>query len=184
MVQRSDRAPLGSFGRCLLASSHAGTRLPIAALQNSGRSPSVRHKCGWRSSFPKKALRQKQETSRADTSCKKSWYDFLRRHYPHQVIGSKLDDFLSARKYKLPCFWFRWHYTSVSCKKQEDSEKSAITFIVGWVKRIAREGWAAKYSRKRCCLIKRQPQKMWKITTAGTWNVSAVGLSYWCETKT
>ena len=23
-------------------------------------------------------------------------YDFLRRHYPHQVIGSKLDHFLSA----------------------------------------------------------------------------------------
>src|SRR5574344_741007 len=31
------------IGRCLLASSHAGTRLPIAALQDSGRSPSVRH---------------------------------------------------------------------------------------------------------------------------------------------
>ena len=35
------------FGRCLLASSHAGTRLPIAVIQNSGRSPSVRF------SFPK-----------------------------------------------------------------------------------------------------------------------------------
>ena len=34
------------FGRCLLASSHAGTRLPIADLQDSGRSPSVRHICG------------------------------------------------------------------------------------------------------------------------------------------
>ena len=34
------------FGRCLLASSHAGTRLPIAALQDSGRSPSVRHASG------------------------------------------------------------------------------------------------------------------------------------------
>ena len=35
------------FGRCLLASSHAGTRLPIAELQDSGRSPSVRHTCGF-----------------------------------------------------------------------------------------------------------------------------------------
>lgn len=24
-------------------------------------------------------------------------YDFLRQHYPHQVKGSKFDDFLSAR---------------------------------------------------------------------------------------
>ena len=29
-------------------------------------------------------------------SCKKSLYDFLRRHYPHQVKGSKFDYFLSA----------------------------------------------------------------------------------------
>ena len=30
------------FGRSLLASSHAGTRLPIAAIQGTGRSPSAR----------------------------------------------------------------------------------------------------------------------------------------------
>ena len=30
-------------------------------------------------------------------------YDFLRRHYPHQVIGSKFVYFLSACKHKLPC---------------------------------------------------------------------------------
>ena len=30
-------------------------------------------------------------------------YDFLRRHYPYQVIGSKFDYFLSACKHKLPC---------------------------------------------------------------------------------
>ncbi len=34
------------LGRCLLASSHAGTRLPIADLQDPGRSPSVRHSSG------------------------------------------------------------------------------------------------------------------------------------------
>ena len=41
-------------------------------------------------------------------------YDFLRRHYPHQVWvssktntqGSKFDYFLSACKHKLPCFYF------------------------------------------------------------------------------
>lgn len=30
-------------GRSLLASSHAGTRLPIAVIQDSGRSPSICH---------------------------------------------------------------------------------------------------------------------------------------------
>ena len=30
------------LGRYLLASSHAGTRLPIATIQDSGRSPSIR----------------------------------------------------------------------------------------------------------------------------------------------
>jgi len=29
-------------------------------------------------------------------------YDFLRRHYPHQVKGSKFDDFLSARNTSSP----------------------------------------------------------------------------------
>jgi hypothetical protein len=52
-------------------------------------------------------VKEKQETSCGDASCKKSlWYDFLRRHYPHQVKGSKLDDFLSACKHKLPCIHF------------------------------------------------------------------------------
>lgn len=42
-----------------------------------------------------------------DASCKKfAVYDFLRRHYPHQVKGSKFDYFLSACIYKLPCFLF------------------------------------------------------------------------------
>lgn len=30
--------------------------------------------------------------------------NFLRRHYPHQVKGSKFEHFLSARLYELPCF--------------------------------------------------------------------------------
>ena len=38
-----------------------------------------------------------------DASCKNSTNDFLRRHYPHQVKGSKFVYFLSACLYKLPC---------------------------------------------------------------------------------
>jgi hypothetical protein len=36
---------------------------------------------------------------------------------------------------------------------------------------------------KRGCLTKRQPQTHTKITAAGTVQVSAAGLYYWCETK-
>ena len=51
------------FGRCLLASSHAGTRLPIAVIQDSGRSPSVRF------SFPKD---KKTKTPDSNASVKSS----------------------------------------------------------------------------------------------------------------
>ena len=40
-----------------------------------------------------------------DASCKKSLcHDFLRRHYPHQVKGSKFDYFLSACFTSSPVF--------------------------------------------------------------------------------
>jgi len=41
-----------------------------------------------------------------DASCKNSSNDFLRRHYPHQVKGSKFAYFLSACQHKLPCIYF------------------------------------------------------------------------------
>ena len=44
-------------------------------------------------------------------------YIFLRRHYPHQVKGSKSDDFLSARKHKLPCIYL--HYITSKTVMQE-----------------------------------------------------------------
>ena len=50
-------------------------------------------------SFPKK----KQRHLISGASERIRLYDFLRRHYPHQVKGSKFDDFLSACYYKLPC---------------------------------------------------------------------------------
>ena len=56
---------------------------------------------------------KKQETLSAASPVKihKQRYDFLRRHYPHQVQklskdslqGSKFENFLSACVYKLPC---------------------------------------------------------------------------------
>ena len=60
------------FGRYLLVSSHAGTRLPIADLQDSGRSPSVRHFRGFRF-----LLSQKDKTGDNPSwmpPVKKPWY--------------------------------------------------------------------------------------------------------------
>ena len=46
---------------------------------------------------PKSSFRkEKQEIPLVVPPVKTLSYDFLRRHYPHQVIGSKLDNFLSA----------------------------------------------------------------------------------------
>jgi len=44
--------------------------------------------------------------------------DFLRRHYPHQVIGSKFGYFLSACVYKLPCIYFSYDCTPFSVGMQ------------------------------------------------------------------
>ena len=50
-------------------------------------------------------------------SCKKSLHDdFLRRHYPHQVIGSKFGYFLSACQHKLPCIYFGFIINSFFAK--------------------------------------------------------------------
>ena len=76
------------FGRCLLASSHAGTRLPIAEIHNSGSSPSVSHICGY--SFPPFSRVQKTGDTFWMPPVKNLYYDFLRRHYPHQVKGRSL----------------------------------------------------------------------------------------------
>ena len=62
---------------------------------------------------PPQSGTKKQETPSAASPVKihKQRYDFLRRHYPHQVQklpkdsfqGSKFENFLSACVYKLPC---------------------------------------------------------------------------------
>ena len=44
--------------------------------------------------------------------------DFLRRHYPHQVIGSKFGYFLSACINKLPCIYFSYDCTPFSVEIQ------------------------------------------------------------------
>ena len=112
-------------GRCLLASSHAGTRLPIADLiQDQGRSPSVRRLLADSvfllsqsmnlSSVSKPSHKRFSQDNRQQNRrhpirnipCKNSSHDFLRRHYPHQVKGSKFAHFLSARQ-RAPLFFVR-----------------------------------------------------------------------------
>ena len=93
----------GRCGRSLLASSHAGTRLPIAAfIQGSGRSPSAR-------SRPLRRLAAtKNRRHHSGASCKKSFsYDFLRRHYPHQVKGRSLVTSSQPASRAPLCFVFR-----------------------------------------------------------------------------
>ena len=66
----------------------------------------------------------------------REWYvHFLRRHYPNQVEGSKLSDFLSACQYKLPCFLT--YYISLPGWRQEGKvespEKSGAFFVLYFV---------------------------------------------------
>ena len=98
-----------NFGRCLLASSHAGTRLPIADIQNPGRSPSVRHISGSRFLLSQKILKNRRIPF-AVSSCNRakmfptaalstSGSSFVTDEYS-RVEGVS---FLSACQNKLPC---------------------------------------------------------------------------------
>jgi len=88
------------FGRCLLASSHAGTRLPIADIQDSGRSPSVRRKAV--SFLLSQKIKKKQENTQVVSSCNgaKSFPTAALSTSGIRVEGST---FLSACQNKLPC---------------------------------------------------------------------------------
>ena len=50
--------------------------------------------------------------------------DFLRRHYPHQVIGSKFGYFLSACINKLPCIYFTYDCTPFAVEIQGVFQKN------------------------------------------------------------
>ena len=104
-----------SFGlRSRLAGllSRRNTASHRCRLQGSGRSPSARCACaqsrplqGGNDSSSKNADKTKTGDTRRGASCKKSSInDFLRRHYPHQVKGSKVDSFLSACITSSPVF--------------------------------------------------------------------------------
>ena len=104
-----------SFGlRSRLAGllSRRNTASHRCRLQGSGRSPSARCACaqsrplqGGNDSSSKNADKTKTGDTRRGASCKKSYNnDFLRRHYPHQVKGSKVDSFLSACITSSPVF--------------------------------------------------------------------------------
>ena len=91
-------------GRGLLASSHAGTRLPIAVFgPDTGRSPSVRSRLGRDAGMDSPSFRSKESKKTADAPGhppSKPCMNSLRWHYPHQVKG-RSSCFLSARR--LPC---------------------------------------------------------------------------------
>ena len=92
---QADTPPAWKIGRGSLASSHAGTRLPIAVFgPDTGRSPSVRSRLGRDAgmvssmhSFRLKELKKQRIPLGHPPS--KSRMNSLRWHYPHQVKGSK-----------------------------------------------------------------------------------------------
>ena len=70
---------------------------------------------------PTRRLRQKTKTGApsAEAPVKTHRDDFLRRHYPHQVKGSKFEHFLSARMTSSPVFCCREYSTPIVPKLQE-----------------------------------------------------------------
>ena len=86
-VQVSSQDPCMEVGRCLLASSHAGTTafpsLNSYKAQGAPPRPAAIRRIPFLLS--RSVLKQKTGDTSADIPCKNSSHDFLRRHYPHQV---------------------------------------------------------------------------------------------------
>ena len=80
MNTKSDASP----GRESLFSSHPETRVPIAEYKTQGAPPQPATCVEYRL-----LIQKNRRKPFVVSSCKKS-YDFLRRHYPHQVKGSKV----------------------------------------------------------------------------------------------
>ena len=79
------------------------TEYPSVARPVPGISDAINE--GGNDSSSKNADKTKTGDTRRGASCKKSYNnDFLRRHYPHQVKGSKVDSFLSACITSSPVF--------------------------------------------------------------------------------
>ena len=91
------------------------------------------------------SCKQKQETSE-DASCKKSMcHDFLRRHYPHQVKGSKFGYFLSACSTSSPvCISvFIISRFSRKCNRQSTKQQALSAGRMTWVASSFRKKSAA-----------------------------------------
>ena len=129
----------GNFGRGFLASSHAGTRLPIAAFsaRTQGAPPLSAPGCpGRRSLFPQHILSSQSshdptKKPRDTRPAVRLRCHFLYRHYPYQVRRVEAGRFLSALR--LPC-GFRPHSTSLPGRCQEGS---GPIFVKKAAKRVA-----------------------------------------------
>ncbi len=95
-------------GRYSKVSSHPETQVPIALIKAQGAPPLP----SYNFSHHLFSQKQKTETPNMDISEKiYLHYDFLRRHYPYQVKGSKFDYFFSARLTSSPVFICFYYYT-------------------------------------------------------------------------
>ena len=82
--------PARKVGRSSLASSHAGTRLPIAAISSTRRSPSARRGLTADADSPSFQKRKRKPEAPEMVSPEEYKLLSLRWHYPNQVQGSKV----------------------------------------------------------------------------------------------
>jgi len=91
------------------------TNVPTLALSKSGSRVEGHTFLSACLQAPHYSIANKNRRHPLDASCKKSLcHDFLRRHYPHQVKGSKFDYFLSACFTSSPVFVYWLYYTSAT----------------------------------------------------------------------
>ena len=114
--------PPGKIGRGFLASSHAGTRLPIAASLARTQGAPPRSAPGYGRGamvvcapplFPKCTKKQRTPWGTAELEQPD---DFLRWHDPHQVKGSKQQ--LPLSRGRLPCFSLYYGIKRKKCQEE------------------------------------------------------------------
>ena len=105
--------PVGKFGRGSLASSHAGTRLPIAALAgpDPGRSPSARSRINrgaGNSAVSPRSLRKKVEKTAGDPKGPPAASDRMMTSYGGIThIRWRVEANASSQPKRLPCVFTR-----------------------------------------------------------------------------
>ena len=122
---RAGISPPGRLGRGLLASSHAGTRLPIAVYKAQGAPPPPAADCP-RGRFHHPFQKRAKTETPARRPRKNHSYDFPTAALSASGHGSKLNDFLSACFTSSPFFCTGFvlrYYTAARQKLQAPAHR-------------------------------------------------------------